>query len=62
VDAGAAQLILQSDCRAETLLAAIIPLLDDCSQRAAMGGRAKKLAMPHAAEHLADALVALVKK
>ena len=61
VDAGAALILRQSECSSETLLAAILPLLDDPSRRAAMGGRAKKLAMPRAAEDIADALLALVK-
>ena len=62
VDAGAALIVKQSECSGESLLAAILPLLDAPSRRAAMGSKAKKLATPRAAEDLADALLALVKK
>jgi UDP-N-acetylglucosamine--N-acetylmuramyl-(pentapeptide) pyrophosphoryl-undecaprenol N-acetylglucosamine transferase len=62
VDSGAAVIVKQSECSAETLLAAILPLLDDRSLRAAMGGKAKKLATPRAADDITDALLALVKK
>ncbi|MBB6053105.1 undecaprenyldiphospho-muramoylpentapeptide beta-N-acetylglucosaminyltransferase [Armatimonas rosea] len=62
VDAGAALLIKQSECSGESLLAAILPLLDDASRRASLGGKAKKLATPRAAEDLADAIFALGKK
>lgn len=61
VEAGAAVIVKQSECSAQTLLDAIIPLLDDRSQRAAMGSKAKKLATPHAAEELADAVLGLAK-
>ena len=61
VEAGAAMIVKQSECSAETLLDAIIPLLDDRSKRASMGSKAKKLATPHAAEELADAVLALAK-
>ena len=62
VDAGAAILIKQSECNGESLLAAILPLLDDPSRRASMGGKAKKLATPRAADDLADVIFALGKK
>ena len=62
VDAGAAQILKQSECSGENLLAVILPLLDAPSRRAAMGSKAKKLAMPRAAEDIADALLALGKK
>ena len=60
VEAGAAVIVKQSECSGTTLLAAILPLLDDRSQRAGMGGKAKKLATPRAAEDLADAILGLV--
>lgn len=62
VDAGAALIVKQSECSGESLLAAILPLLDDTSKRASMGGKAKKLATPRAAEDLAEAIFALGKK
>lgn len=62
VDAGAALIVKQAECSGETLLAAILPLLDDPSRRASMGGKAKKLATPRATEDIADAIFALGKK
>ena len=62
VDAGAALIVKQSECTSETLLAAILPLLDDRSKRASMGGKAKKLATPRSAEELADAVLALARR
>lgn len=62
VEAGAALVVKQAECSGSTLLAAILPLLDDPSRRASMGSKAKKLATPRAAEDLADALLALSKK
>ncbi|WP_309711496.1 undecaprenyldiphospho-muramoylpentapeptide beta-N-acetylglucosaminyltransferase [Armatimonas sp.] len=59
VAGGAAVIVKQSECSGTTLLATILPLLDDRSQRAGMGGKAKKLATPRAAEELADAILGL---
>ena len=61
VQAGGAVILLQSECDAPHLLAALSPLLADPAHRAEMGRAALTLARPHAADELADALLALVK-
>ncbi len=57
VDAGAAVLLRDVECNAETLSALIRELLADAPRRAAMEHGALTLARPHAAEVVADALL-----
>ena len=60
-DAGGAVVVKQAECRAETILAALLPLLEDEDKRRAMGAASKKLATPNAAGALAEAILALAK-
>lgn len=60
VDAGAAVLMRDSECTAETLAALIRELLHDTPRREAMEQGALTLARPHAAAQIADALLAQV--
>ncbi|MBC8102095.1 MAG: UDP-N-acetylglucosamine--N-acetylmuramyl-(pentapeptide) pyrophosphoryl-undecaprenol N-acetylglucosamine transferase [Cytophagales bacterium] len=59
VDAGGAVILPQSRCDAAHLLAETQALLGDPARRRAMGEAARTLARPHAADALADALLAL---
>jgi UDP-N-acetylglucosamine--N-acetylmuramyl-(pentapeptide) pyrophosphoryl-undecaprenol N-acetylglucosamine transferase len=58
-DAGGAVVVKQAECRAETILAALKPLLTDEASRKAMGEAARKLATPNAAGALAETVLAL---
>lgn len=53
-DAGAAVVMRQEDCSPEALADAVAPLLSNAARRAAMAAAAKSLAVPDAAERLAD--------
>ena len=61
-DAGGAVVVKQAECRAENLLAALLPLLQDRQKRTAMGEASRKLATPNAAGALAEAILALAKE
>jgi len=58
VDAGASVLMRDADCTPESLAALLKELLSDGGRRAAMEQGALSLARPHAAEVIADALLA----
>lgn len=62
VQAGAAQLIPQSELSAERLLAVLRPLLEDQERLKTMGQAALKLGKPHAARDVAELLLAITKK
>ena len=62
VDAGAAVILKQADCNAESLFDALHALLANPERLTAMGESARTLATPHATETLADALLALCPK
>jgi UDP-N-acetylglucosamine--N-acetylmuramyl-(pentapeptide) pyrophosphoryl-undecaprenol N-acetylglucosamine transferase len=62
VAAGAAEMLLQSDVTAETLLAALKTLLTDETRREEMAARAKRLARPGALERIAGMVLSLAKK
>ena len=57
--AGAAILLLDRDCTADALAALLRDLLADEARRGAMGHAASGLAKPHAADAVADVIVAL---
>jgi UDP-N-acetylglucosamine--N-acetylmuramyl-(pentapeptide) pyrophosphoryl-undecaprenol N-acetylglucosamine transferase len=54
VDAGGALIVRQADCRADTLLATVEPLLRDRERRVEMSHAARSLAKPDATAALAD--------
>ena len=60
-EAGAAALLLQSNCNAPHLVAALTALLDHPARLSDMGRAALSLARPRAADDLADALLALAR-
>jgi UDP-N-acetylglucosamine--N-acetylmuramyl-(pentapeptide) pyrophosphoryl-undecaprenol N-acetylglucosamine transferase len=62
VAAGAAEMLLQSDVTAETLLAALLGLLTDEARRSEMAARAKALARPGALERIAAMVLKLAEK
>jgi UDP-N-acetylglucosamine--N-acetylmuramyl-(pentapeptide) pyrophosphoryl-undecaprenol N-acetylglucosamine transferase len=62
VAAGAAEMLLQSDVTAETLLAALLGLLTDEARRSEMAARAKTLARPGALERIAAMVLKLAEK
>jgi UDP-N-acetylglucosamine--N-acetylmuramyl-(pentapeptide) pyrophosphoryl-undecaprenol N-acetylglucosamine transferase len=59
VAAGAAEMLLQTDVTAETLLAALVGLLNDGARRAVMAERARSLARPGALERIAEMVLRL---
>jgi len=59
VDAGAAMILKQADCNAESLYDALHTLFTNPERLAAMGENARTLATPHATKTLADALLLL---
>ncbi len=61
VEAGGAVVVAQADCRAETLLAAVEPILRDPDRRAAMAEGARSLARPDAVGALADLVEGLAR-
>jgi len=61
VAAGAAQMMLQSEVTAETLLAALLGLLSDETRRTAMAARAKSLARPGALERIAGIVLQIAQ-
>jgi len=62
VAAGAAQMLLQSEVTAETLLAALMGLLMDEARRAEMAARAKAMARPGALERITAMVLRLAEK
>ncbi len=61
-DSGGAVVVKQAECRAETLLGALRPLLSDKNARNAMGKANAKLATPNAAGILAETVIELARK
>jgi UDP-N-acetylglucosamine--N-acetylmuramyl-(pentapeptide) pyrophosphoryl-undecaprenol N-acetylglucosamine transferase len=61
VDVGAAALLREAECDGPRLIAEVRPLLSDPARLEAMGKAALTLARPHAADELADALLALAQ-
>lgn len=61
VELGAAVIVRQSELNGPTLLNAILPLVENKAVRDDMGQRALDEAKPHAAETLADTLIALAR-
>jgi UDP-N-acetylglucosamine--N-acetylmuramyl-(pentapeptide) pyrophosphoryl-undecaprenol N-acetylglucosamine transferase len=62
VRTGAATMILDKNLTADSLRAALLPLLADAARLASMGAAARTLARPHAAAELADAVAALARR
>jgi UDP-N-acetylglucosamine--N-acetylmuramyl-(pentapeptide) pyrophosphoryl-undecaprenol N-acetylglucosamine transferase len=62
VAAGAAEMLMQSEVTAETLLAALLGLLTDEARRTAMAAQAKKLARPGALERIAGMVLQIADK
>jgi UDP-N-acetylglucosamine--N-acetylmuramyl-(pentapeptide) pyrophosphoryl-undecaprenol N-acetylglucosamine transferase len=60
-ETGAAMMLLQKDLTEETLLAALVSLLNDRERRAAMAARARALAKPDALEEIAGMVAALAR-
>jgi UDP-N-acetylglucosamine--N-acetylmuramyl-(pentapeptide) pyrophosphoryl-undecaprenol N-acetylglucosamine transferase len=58
--AGAAEVLLDADCKAVRLSDAIRGLLEDDARREAMGAAAKSLAKPLAAENVVEGIMALL--
>jgi UDP-N-acetylglucosamine--N-acetylmuramyl-(pentapeptide) pyrophosphoryl-undecaprenol N-acetylglucosamine transferase len=60
-EAGAAVMLLQKDVTQETLLGALVGLLNDPARRAAMAGKAKSLARAGAVERIGEMVVGLAR-
>lgn len=60
--AGAGTMLLDRDLSAESLLATLVPLLEDASRRAAMAAAARSFARPDATATLAEAVSALASR
>ncbi|MGC4045773.1 MAG: undecaprenyldiphospho-muramoylpentapeptide beta-N-acetylglucosaminyltransferase [Armatimonas sp.] len=60
-EAGGAVVVKQAECRAETILAALKPLLTEDAARKTMGEKNRQLATPNAAGILAETVLALAE-
>lgn len=61
-DAGGAIVVKQAECRAETILAELKPLLENDTARKTMGEKNRQLATPNAAGILAETVLALAER